>query len=237
MLKESVGILAAAATSGGIAGIGREAGRVDAVNGAGFVLLGDVAADADSADDTAITAADEHATGHRDDATLGGVGQRRDEGRRRGGTAGEFATSEAHAQGAPGFALRNLRSHDAGAVLALEGEEVSAGIEYSDGERLQLQGPSMLKRLVDNSGGLREGEGSHGVSVSGGLIKHQPRAPLRCNAAISAGGRPHWASEATPRSPATSGGVGRPAGVRLKRGAGPGCTIPSSSTKLCRARL
>ena len=37
--------------------------------------------------------------------------------------------------------------------------------------------------------------------------------------------------------PRACGGVGRPAGVRPKRGAGPGCTTPSSSMKEPRATL
>ncbi len=37
--------------------------------------------------------------------------------------------------------------------------------------------------------------------------------------------------------PATGGGLCTAPGVRLKRGAGPGCTIPSTSTKVPRARL
>jgi len=70
--------------------------------------------------------------------------------------------AEAHAQRTPGFALGDLRPEDAGAILALEGKEVAAGIEHGHGERLQLQRAPMLERPVDDERGLRKGEGGHG---------------------------------------------------------------------------
>ena len=55
--------------------------------------------------------------------------------------------------------------------------------------------------------------------------------PAAKSVAIFSGGMPQSASVARVPCPNSRGGVGRPAGVRLKRGAGAGCTTPSISTK------
>src|SRR5258708_8963828 len=120
------------------------------MDGAAPVLLGEIAADAGRADDAAVAAADQHAAGHRDDPALRRVREGRNEGGGSGGTAGQFAAAETPAEDAPGFALRDLRPQDAGAVLPLEGEEVPAGIKHGGSERLQFQSAPLLQRPGDD---------------------------------------------------------------------------------------
>src|SRR3974390_1742042 len=70
------------------------------------------------------------------------------------------------------------------------------------------------------------------------LSPSQPiSAPQARKAAIAAASKPHSASAAAPPSPRS--GALRPMlpGVREKRGAGAGCTTPSRSMKVARARL
>src|SRR5438034_7876668 len=61
------------------AGVGDEAGAADAVNCAGLVVLGSVAADPDGAEDLARTIADQDPARHRDDAASGVGAERLDE--------------------------------------------------------------------------------------------------------------------------------------------------------------
>src|SRR6202011_2389432 len=80
----------------GLAGIGGKSGALDAVNGTGLVVLGNVAADADRTDDIAGLVADQHAARHRDDPAAGGSAERLDEGGIGGSAAGELAPAEPH---------------------------------------------------------------------------------------------------------------------------------------------
>ena len=48
------------------------------------------------------------------------------------GTAEQGAAAEAHAERAPGFAVGDVEAQDAGPVLALERDEMPAGIEHRD---------------------------------------------------------------------------------------------------------
>src|SRR5207302_6010713 len=100
-----------------IASIGAKAGTLDAVHGAGLVLVRSVAADPDRADDLARGVADQHAAGHRHDAAARGRHQRLQEYRVGAGAAGEFAAAKAHPKSAPGLAHRDLGPQQAGAVL------------------------------------------------------------------------------------------------------------------------
>src|SRR5271157_3810164 len=92
------------AAQSGIAGVGDEAGAAYAVDGTGFVVLRDIAADADGAQDFARRVADQHTARDRDDPAAGRNAQRLDERLVGGGAAGEFAPAKTHAQGAPGLA-------------------------------------------------------------------------------------------------------------------------------------
>src|SRR5580704_11349051 len=93
---------------GGVAGVGREAGALDAVHRANLVLVRGVAADPDRTDNLAGLVADQHAARHRHDAPARGRHQRLQEHRIGAGTAGELAAAETHAERAPGLAHRDL---------------------------------------------------------------------------------------------------------------------------------
>src|SRR5258708_24918043 len=108
------------------------------MDGAAPVLLGEIAADAGRADDAAVAAADQHAAGHRDDPALRRVREGRNEGGGSGGTAGQFAAAEAHAEDAPGFAPRDFRPQDAGARLPPSGAAGPARIKHRASERLPI---------------------------------------------------------------------------------------------------
>ena len=64
--------------------------------------------------------------------------------------ARELAPAEAHAQRAPRLALGDLRPEDARPVLALERDEMAAGVEHRDGQRLEFARAAVRQRLVDD---------------------------------------------------------------------------------------
>ena len=118
--------------------VGFEAGGLDAGHRTGLVLVRDVARDAHGADHRAAGVADQHAAGHGHHAPVRHGVERREERvllRVVGEALGEGPRADAHAEGAPGLAQRDLRAEDAGAVLAPEGLEVSAAVEDGHGQR------------------------------------------------------------------------------------------------------
>ena len=132
------------------AGIGLEPRRLDAGDGADLVVVGGVARDADRADDVAVGIADQHAGGIADHAALAHRRQHGEELRRVGRAFGERARAEPHAERAPGFAEGDVEAQDSRLVLALEGDEMPAGIEHRDRERLEFLVAAGLERDVDN---------------------------------------------------------------------------------------
>ena len=233
--------LGRAAGSGGVAGIGREAGRFDAVNGA-----------ASSCSETSPLMPTapmmppspprmSAPPGAGIDAALGGVGQRRDEGRAPQPGGRTRGRRNPHTQAAPGFALRDLRPHDAGTVLApLKARRCPPASSTATASGLPASRcRPCSSALSDDKRGLREGEGRHGRSLPvGSMRKRQRGRAAALQRGDLSGRRPQRASEAMPRSPGTSRRRRRPAGVRLKRGAGAGCMTPSTSTKvLARAEV
>src|SRR6185437_3153436 len=95
------------------------------------------------------------------DAAFGGGDDGADEGRRGRGAAREFSAAEAHAEHAPRLALGDLGPEQARIVLALQRDEMAAGIEHGHGERLELEAPPVLERFVDDDRGLGEGDIGH----------------------------------------------------------------------------
>src|SRR6516165_8031120 len=142
----------------GIAGVGDEAGAVDAVNRTGFIVLGSVAADPDSTEDVARSVADQHAARYRDDAAARGGAERLDKGRVGGGAPGEFAPTKPHPQGAPRLAAGDLRPQQARTILAFQRREVAASVEHRHGQRLEAELAALLQRLVDDDRGPFEGQ-------------------------------------------------------------------------------
>src|SRR6267378_550440 len=113
----------------GLAGIGGKSGALDAVNGTGLVVLGNIAADADGPDDLAGPVADQHAPRHRDYPAAGGSTECLDEGGTGGGAAGELAPAEPHPQRTPGLAAGDLGAQQARPVLALQCLQLTDGVE------------------------------------------------------------------------------------------------------------
>ena len=70
--------------------------------------------------------------------------------RRVGRALGERARAEAHAERAPGFAEGDVEAQDSRLVLALEGDEMPAGIEHRDRERLEFLVAAGLEGDVDD---------------------------------------------------------------------------------------
>src|SRR5262249_50096481 len=133
-------------------------------DGAGFVLVRGVAGDAGRADDVALGIADEHAARIGHEPAAAGGGERGEELRRVGGAFEQRARAEAHAERAPRFAERDVETQDARFVLALEGDEMAAGIEDRNGERRAIGLAPFLQRDVDDGAGLGKGESRHGNS-------------------------------------------------------------------------
>src|SRR5215470_12290792 len=128
-----------AARSGlGAARIRLETGRLDAGERAELVVVGGVAGNTDRADDVAAGVADQHTAWIGDDAPAARGGQHVEELRRVRRTLGERARAESHAERAPCLSVGDVEAQDARLVLALESDEMSAGIEHGDGERLEL---------------------------------------------------------------------------------------------------
>src|SRR5262249_59108043 len=78
-------------------------------------------------------------------------------GRGGGGRGG----AEAHAERAPGLAEGDVEAQEAGLVLALERDEVPAGVEDGDGERRAIGVAAFLERGVDNGRSLSERDDRH----------------------------------------------------------------------------
>ena len=76
--------------------------------------------------------------------------------------AGERARAEAHAERAPGLAEGDVEAQQPRLVLALERDEMAAGIEHRDGERRAIGVAAFLERGVDDGGGLRKRDDGHG---------------------------------------------------------------------------
>src|SRR5262249_33922306 len=144
--------------------IGLETRRLDAGDRTGLVLVGRVAGNADRPDDVAARVADEHAARIGNEPATAGGRQRREELRRVGGTLEQGARAEAHAERAPGFAVRDVEAQDARLVLALECDQVAAGVEDRHGQRRAVGLAPVLERDVDYDTGLGQGDNGHGGS-------------------------------------------------------------------------
>src|SRR5215510_9754634 len=178
----------------GAARIGLQAGGLDPGDGAGFVLVRRVAGNAGRADDVAIGIADENAARIGNQPAAAGGGQRGEELRRVGGALEQGARAEAHAERPPGFAEGDVEAQDAGLVLALEGDEMAAGVEYGDGQRRAVGVAAFLQRGVDDGAGLGEGENGHDNSTMAQFI----RSLILARAA-----RAHSSSKFPPGAPPT----------------------------------
>src|SRR4029077_12844568 len=73
----------------------------------------------------------------------------------------ERARTEAHAERAPGLAEGNVEAQEAGLVLALEGDQVSAGVEHADGQRCAIGVAACLERDVDDGRSLSKRDDRH----------------------------------------------------------------------------
>src|SRR5215472_6259956 len=141
--------------------IGFEPGRLDAGDGAGLVAVGRVAGYADRADDVAGRGSDQHAAGIGDHASLAGGRQHGEELRGLGRARGERTRAETHAERAPGLAEGDVEAQEAGLVLALERDQVSAGVEHGDGQRRAIGVAAFLERDVDDGRGLSKRDDRH----------------------------------------------------------------------------
>src|SRR5580704_8222613 len=138
--------------------IGLEPRRRDAGDGALFVVVGGIPGNADRPDDVAGPVTDQDAAGNRHEPSVAGGGERREEHLRARYAARQGARSEAHAQRPPGFTEGYLKTQDAGFVLALEGHQVTAGIQHGNRERRKFGVAPGLERDIENGAGLRERE-------------------------------------------------------------------------------
>src|SRR5882724_12989869 len=133
-----------------LAGIGREAGGLNARDGTYLIVIGGVARDTDRADHVAILVADQDARRARHQPPVAHRGERREECRLLGRAAGERARAEPHAERAPGLPERNVETQNAGLVLTLECDQMPAGVEHRDRERHELVLAPGLERGVDD---------------------------------------------------------------------------------------
>jgi len=93
--------------------------------------------------------ADQHTSRCRHDAALPQAVERGDEGWALLGVQGQQAGAFAQGDGAPGFADGDLGAQQAGAVFALQGDQVPAGVQYRDGQGRRGDGPPCVDGLVD----------------------------------------------------------------------------------------
>jgi hypothetical protein len=80
-------------------------------------------------------------------ATSTPPGEGIDERRLLGRALRELPRAEAHGERAPGLAVAELEAQEARAVLALEGDDVAAGVEHHDAELQEIA----LARLGDGA--------------------------------------------------------------------------------------
>jgi hypothetical protein len=129
----------------------------------------------DRADDVAGRVPDQHAAGIGDHAPAARRRQHGEELRSLGRAPRKRARAEAHAERAPGFAEGDVEAQEPRLVLALERDEVPAGIEHGDGERRAIGIAALLERGVDNGGGLRERDDGHGGSIDAVMMVSSSR--------------------------------------------------------------
>src|SRR5262245_2296896 len=133
-----------------LAGIGSEASGLNAGDGAYLVVIGSVARDADRTNDVAILVPDQDAGRTRHQPPAADRRQCGEECRLLGCAAGKRARAEPHAERTPGFAESNIETQDSGLVLTLEGDQMPAGVEHSDRERLKFMLAPGLERDIDD---------------------------------------------------------------------------------------
>ena len=85
-----------------------------------------------------------------------------DERRRLRRALGQFARAEAHPERAPRLAVRDVETQEARPVLALEGDEVPAGVEHGGGQRREPPPAPLGERRGDQRRSLRERQAGHG---------------------------------------------------------------------------
>src|SRR5262249_14007205 len=141
--------------------IGFESRRLDAGDRAGLVAVGGIAGNADRADNVARRGSDQHAAGIGDHASIAGGRQHSEELRGLRRARGERARAEAHAERAPGLAEGDVEAQEAGLVLALERDQVSAGVEHGDGQRRAIGVTAFLKRGLDDGRSLSKRDDRH----------------------------------------------------------------------------
>src|SRR5512135_1719910 len=109
-------------------GLGRIAAvacGLDGRDGAVFILVRSVAADAHGTDGLPVRIQNQHAARDRDEAPVGCCSQRAEEGRTTGQTVADRARGHAHAERGPGLAECDIEAQHAAAVFALERDEVA----------------------------------------------------------------------------------------------------------------
>jgi len=74
----------------------------------------------------------------------------------------DLARTHADGQRAIGFAGRHLRAQERGTVLALEGDEMAAGVKHRDAQRLELEIGALGEGGIDDLPGFFERQCGHG---------------------------------------------------------------------------
>ena len=128
---------------------------------------------------------------------------------------------------------------EAGRMVARKATEVHGGIGITDdlGLHFWFKRIGWNYQMLGAPERLREESRFPASSRSWSSGHHPPTVPESRNAAISPAENPQSCNASSVFSPGCGGLRRMDDGVRLKRGAGHGCTTPSTVTWLCRARI
>src|SRR5258708_7826819 len=114
------------------AGIGSQLTGCDAVDGAGFVVVGHVTADPDRTDDSVVLVADQNAARNGHEVAVGQRHEGVDEGGVGRRPCGQTSAAHAHVQCAVGLSASDAFPQQARAVFPREGHQPSGGVQYGN---------------------------------------------------------------------------------------------------------
>jgi hypothetical protein len=140
------------------AGIGSQVTGCDAVDGAGFVVVGQVTADPDRTDDGVVVGADQHPAGDGHQVAAGRRHQRVDERGIRYRPCGQAWAAHPHGQRTVGFSAGDAFAQQARAVFAREGHQPSGAVQHRNRHRGKVAAAGGRKGAHHNGAGGGEAD-------------------------------------------------------------------------------
>ena len=138
----------------------------DAVDCAGFVVVGQVTAHPDRTDDGIVVGADQNTARDGHQVALGQRNQRVDEGGVGRRPCGQASAAYTHVQRTVGFSAGDAFPQKARAVFSREGHQPSGSVQHRNRHRGKVAAPCVRKSTHHNgAGGSEADRGAHGFGI------------------------------------------------------------------------